>query len=230
MDSSALSIASGTGPIVKFVLILLIAASVLSWAVIFAKWFSFKKAASQTKAFLEKFWQGNSLDKVFEESKLYQNSPVSEMFRSAYQEFQKINQKAQEQSGEGDAAKKVTAGALENVERVLRKSGQDESLKLEYMLPSLATIASAAPFIGLFGTVWGIMNSFMALGEGGPATLERVAPGISEALIATAVGLAAAIPAVIFYNQYIVKLRRMRSEMDGFATDFTNILKRSYMS
>jgi biopolymer transport protein TolQ len=93
----------------------------------------------------------------------------------------------------------------------------------------LATIAAVAPFIGLFGTVWGIMSSFQGLGQGGPATLQRVAPGISEALIATAVGLGAAIPAVVAYNQYIIKMKRFRSDMESFTADFTNILKRNYL-
>jgi biopolymer transport protein TolQ len=118
---------------------------------------------------------------------------------------------------------------LENVQRALRKAFLNENLRLEKLIPYLATIASVAPFIGLFGTVWGIMSSFQGLGQGGPATLQRVAPGISEALIATAVGLAAAIPAVVAYNQYIIKMKRVRSEMESFTADFTNILKRNYI-
>ena len=118
---------------------------------------------------------------------------------------------------------------LENVQRALRKASLDESLKLESYVGWLATIASTAPFIGLFGTVWGIMNSFHGLGQGGPATIQRVAPGISEALIATAVGLAAAIPANVFFNQYAQKMRFFRAQMDNFSSDFTNILKRSYL-
>lgn len=226
MEQNALEFALGTGPVVKFVLFVLIAASVLSWAIIFTKWFSFRQTAKETEGFLDLFWNAKSLDAIFGETKNFGLSPVSNLFRAGYVEFQKVASKGQE-SG---LANSVIAGpGLENVERALRKAYVTESLKLERYTPYLATIASVAPFVGLFGTVWGIMSSFQGLGQGGPATLARVAPGISEALIATAVGLAAAIPALVAYNQYVLKLKGFKAEMENFGSDFTNILKRNYL-
>jgi len=227
VSTNAFELALGTGPVVKFVLIMLVLASVLSWTIIFAKWLAYKQAKKESDHFLDLFWNAKSLEGIFNETKNFSVSPVSNVFRAGYIEFQKVSQKAQEkntaqQSEFGDMG-------IENVQRALRKASLLESLKLERMLPYLATIASVAPFIGLFGTVWGIMSSFQGLGQGGPATLQRVAPGISEALIATAIGLAAATPAVVAYNQYVQKMRYFRAEMDNFSSDFTNILKRSFL-
>lgn len=226
MELSALSIAAGTGPVVKLVLLLLIGSSILSWTIIFAKWSTFRQATQQTNNFMDLFWTGKSLDNIFSETKNLTASHVSNAFRSAYQEFQKLSAKSKENP---ETSNLVINQGIENVQRALKRASAKEILRLEKLLPYLATIASVAPFIGLFGTVWGIMDSFRALGAGGPATLQRVAPGISEALIATAVGLAAAIPAVIFYNQFVSRLRIYRNDLDGFNADFTNILKRSYI-
>lgn len=216
----------GTGLVVKLVLVLLVLSSVLAWAIIFAKWSAYRQASKQTQAFLDLFWNGKSLDIIFGETKDLSASHVSNIFRAGYQEFQKLSSKGKEKP---ESTNEIVSQGLENVQRALKRATGGELLRLEKSLPHLATVASAAPFVGLFGTVWGIMDSFMALGAGGPATMERVAPGISEALIATAIGLAAAIPAVIFYNQYANRLRGFRSDMDSFASDFTNILKRSYL-
>ena len=214
---NAIELALGTGPIVKFVLFLLVGASLLSWFVIAFKWMFFKKVNSENETFLHMFWKGSPLDEVYSESKDYKLSSIASVFRSGYNEFRKVIKKD----------KSALNKYMVNIERSLRKSAMEEVLRLEKKVPILASIASVAPFIGLFGTVWGIMNSFQGLAQGGPATLQRVAPGISEALIATAVGLAAAIPAVIFYNIYINKIRTLRVEMDNFSSDFTNILQRN---
>jgi biopolymer transport protein TolQ len=224
--TNALDLAFGTGPIVKIVLLLLVIASVASWTIIFAKWFGYKQARKDSEHFLDLFWNAKSLDGIFNETKNFTSSPVSNVFRAGYIEFQKVTQKGQEK---GASNQLIAEHGLENVQRALRKASVSESLRLEKLLGFLATVASTAPFVGLFGTVWGIMSSFQGLGQGGPATLQRVAPGISEALIATAVGLAAAIPAVIAYNQYTQRLRTFRAEMDNFSSDFTNILKRNYL-
>lgn len=221
-----LSLLGGTGPVVKFVLLSLVFCSVFSWTIIFAKWQSFKNAAKETDQFLDLFWNAKSLENIFNESKNFSASPVSNVFRAGYLEFQKISARSQEA---GSSLATMMGSGIENVQRALRKASIAESMKLEKMVPYLATIASVAPFIGLFGTVWGIMSSFQSLGLGGPATLQRVAPGISEALIATAVGLAAAIPAVIGYNQYAQRMRTFRNDMDNFSSDLTNILKRNYL-
>lgn len=216
-----------TGPVVKLVLFLLIAASFFSWTIIFAKWTAFRQATKQSNLFMELFWNGKSLDNIFSETRNLSASPVSNVFRSGYQEFQKLTSKGKEAP---DHSSEIVSQGLENVQRTLRKTTSKELLRMESMLPQLATIASAAPFVGLFGTVWGIMNSFRALGGGaGAATIEVVAPGIADALVATAVGLFAAIPAVIAYNQYANRIRGIKTDLDGFSSDFTNILKRSYL-
>lgn len=220
---TTLDLALGTGPVVQAVLIMLILSSILSWAIIFAKWASFRRAAKESANFLDLFWNAKSLDNIFSETKNFSASPISNVFRYGYMEFQKVTQKMTDKTPAS-----IDLG-MSNVERSLRRATSSELLKLERLVPLLATIASVAPFVGLFGTVWGIMGSFQGLAQGGPATLQRVAPGISEALIATAVGIAAAIPAVIAYNQYIQRMRRFRSEMDSFSSDFTNILKRSFL-
>ncbi|MBS1983970.1 MAG: protein TolQ [Bdellovibrionales bacterium] len=226
MEQNTFSILMSTGPVVRGVLIILIFSSVMSWAIIFSKWLSFKQCRKETEHFLDLFWNAKSLDSIFAETKNFSMSPVSNLFRAGYVEFQKVTAKGQETG----AANAVIAGpGIENVERTLRKTFLNETLKLEKSVPYLATVASVAPFIGLFGTVWGIMNAFHGLGQGGPATLARVAPGISEALVTTAVGLAAAIPALVAYNQFVQKMRSLKAEMETFGSDFTNILKRNYL-
>lgn len=227
MEQNALDLALGTGPVVKLVLMILILASVFSWAIIFTKWISFKQVRKETDRFLDLFWNAKSLDGIFSETKHFTVSPVSGLFRAGFSEFKKVTEKTTE-TGASNAT--IAGPGMENVERALRKAYVAESMKLEKYNPYLATIASVAPFIGLFGTVWGIMGSFHGLGQGGPATLARVAPGISEALIATAVGLAAAIPALVAYNQYTLKVKGFKADMESFGSDFTNILKRNYLS
>lgn len=225
---NAFEIALSTGPVVKAALVILLIASVVSWTIIFAKWMSFRLAKKQSDHFLDLFWNAKSLENIFAETKTFSTSPVSNVFRAGYIEFQKVTAKAQEK-GTGETTRLATDAGLENVQRALRKASLSEGLRLEKLVTYLATIASVSPFIGLFGTVWGIMSAFQSLGLGGPATLKNVAPGISEALIATAVGLAAAIPAVVAYNQFLQRLRHFKAEMDNFSTDFTNILKRNYL-
>lgn len=224
--NSAIELAYGTGPVVKAVLIALVLLSVTSWAVIFSKWMNFKKVAAATESFLDSFWNGKSLDMIYSDSKNLSESPLSNVFRSGYKEFQKVTQKGVEKKISNDV---LSTKGMENVERALRKAAVSESLRMEQRIPWLATIASTAPYIGLFGTVWGIMNAFQGIGQGGPATLQNVAPGISEALIATAVALATAIPASVFYNINVQKLKSLRVEMDGFSSDFSNILRRGYL-
>lgn len=226
MENSVTSV--GTGPIVQIVLWVLVLASVVSWTIIFAKWVAFKQARKETQKFLDLFWNAKSLDSIFNASKDYSNSPVCNIFRAGFLEFQKISSKVK--GKEGSAASDMLLSGLENVERSLRRSSLAEVLRLERLVPYLASIASVAPFIGLFGTVVGIMTAFSAMGKtGGAATIQVVGPGISEALLATAVGLFAAIPALLAYNQASVNMRRFRADMDNFSADFVNILKRNYL-
>lgn len=201
-----------SGPIAKVVLLLLTAASVVCWAVIFTKWRALKKATLENVDFLNTFWHGKNIDEIFGKSEKYELSPVAAVFKSGYKELKKL--------GEPDA---------ENIGRALMRASSSEVSTLENHLGILATTASAAPFVGLFGTVWGIMNSFQNIGSTGSASLAVVAPGISEALITTATGLAAAIPAVIAYNHFAGSIRRMAVDMDCFSQDFLNIIRRSGM-
>ncbi len=223
---NALELASGTGPVVQFVLISLVFLSVVSWSVILGKWMGFQKVARESTRFLNLFWNGKSLDVIYAEAKSMTDSPVSNVFRTGYKEFQKVAKRGEEKNVNSET---LGTRGMENVERALKKASVSESMKLEKRLPWLATIASTSPYVGLFGTVWGIMNAFQGIGQGGPATLQNVAPGISEALIATAVALATAIPASIFYNLNVNKLKTFRVQMDGFSADFSNILRRGYL-
>lgn len=222
---SIVDIITGTGLVVKLVLFLLVVASVMSWTIIFSKLSVFRVLRKDTDKFLDKFWKGKSLDAIYRDTNDLSHSPLSNIFRAAYQEFAKVSSKKDTQQ-EGGVEDLLHIG-MDNVERVLKKTAINEALRVEKMLIYLAMIANAAPFIGLFGTVWGIMDAFMQLGQGGGSTLDKVGPGIAEALVATAIGLAAAIPASLFYNSFLSRSRHLRVEMESFCVDFVNILKRS---
>ncbi len=201
--------------IVQFVLLVLVGMSLVSWAIIVTKYLRVSSASGQSARFLDLFWSSKRLADVYEKTKLFPNSPVSEVFRAGYQELAKVNR------SEGRAE-----GATENINRTLRRATSVESTNLQRYITFLGTTGSTAPFIGLFGTVWGILRAFQKLGGGGPATIDVVGPDIAHALIATAVGLAAAIPAVIAFNYFNSSIRVLNTEMDNFSADFLNIVKR----
>ncbi len=209
------SLVINAGPMVKFVLLFLGGLSVVCWAIIFAKFLVFREANKHTDLFLEDFYQGMSWEDLFKQMRLYKGAPLAHVFQTGYNELQKIGMK-----------KDVDKLHLDNIIRALRRAMTTETTRLEKKVHFLATTGSTAPFIGLFGTVWGIMNSFQSIGATGVANLAVVAPGISEALIATAIGLAAAIPAVVAFNAFQSKLRVFVSDMENFASDFTNMIKR----
>lgn len=206
----------GAGPMVKFVLLILILASIFCWAIILAKYRAFKEANQQTNLFLGQFYEGESWDKMMNGIDNYSQSPLAHLFRAACHELEKG----------GGKGKEYDAAVFENVIRSLRRAITAETTRLEKAIYFLATTGSTAPFIGLFGTVWGIMNSFQNIGTTGVANLAVVAPGISEALIATAMGLAAAIPAVVAFNYFQARVRLFTSEMESFSSDFINMIKR----
>lgn len=212
-------------PVVQLTLLSLAALSVSCWAVGFFKWNQLKQMTSKNAAFLERFWQANSLDKVAEDSEaLVKESGLARVFRAGYQELTRLASQAKESD------KKIQLSGADNLERALRKAVDTEIAHMESRLTLLATTGSTGPFIGLFGTVWGIMGSFHKIGVTGSASLAVVAPGISEALITTAVGLAAAIPAVILYNHFVARIRRNEMELNNFTTDFLNIAKRNFFT
>jgi biopolymer transport protein TolQ len=212
--------------VVMGVLVLLLLFSVISWYVIGYKWFFLRRAHAESISFLDTFWQSKRLDEIYQASQNYKRSPVSQVFKAGYVELTKLK------GQDGSSTMSASLGGLENVERSLRRATTAEVTHLESLVPFLATVGSTAPFVGLFGTVWGIMNAFVninALTEGGEVSLAVVAGPIAEALIATAIGLFAAIPAVIAYNYFVNRIKILSSEMDNFSADFLNIVKRHFL-
>lgn len=209
---------------VQLTLIILIMMSVVSWAIIFTKKRQFQEVTEDNNPFLDLFWKANSLDEIFEKIGDYPRSTIASVFKTGYLELRKIaDSQLKSSNGEGP----ILSG-IDNLERSLRKAIDTEIARLELKMNFLATTGSTGPFIGLFGTVWGIMSSFQKIGETGMASLAVVAPGISEALIATAIGLFAAIPASVGFNHYISKLKKEELELNNFSNDFLNIVKRNF--
>ena len=219
-DMSILSLVTGSGIVVQGVLILLILMSVVTWGIVIQKWFGIRKAKQQSKEFDSVFWGSKNLAHINGESKKLEASPIAAVFAAGYQELTAL-------LDSGGAAS--DASNLESIDRSLRKARVEEISQLETGTTFLATTASAAPFIGLFGTVWGIMNAFIGLSQAKSSSIQAVAPGISEALIATAIGLAAAIPAAIFYNYFSQQVRGLARGMDMFSAEFLNISKRHFL-
>ncbi|KIH78213.1 flagellar motor protein MotA [Geoalkalibacter ferrihydriticus DSM 17813] len=210
------------GPVVKLVVLILIYSSVVSWAIIFYKGRVVYRAMRDSQRFLDFFWAKKRFDVISQGLRDFPHAPLSVLFREAYQELIKGQRRRE---GE-DAPQSFDFSGGDNVARALRRATTSEIQRLEKYLPFLATTGSIAPFIGLFGTVWGIMDSFHEIGETGSASLAVVAPGISEALLATAIGLAAAIPAVVGYNHYLAKITNLSNQMDNFSQEFLNIVER----
>ena len=214
------------GLVVKFVLFILFLFSILSWAIIFMKWRLLGKARQETNYFLDLFWEGTDFNKIYQQTTDLGFSPLAQLFKSGYIEFKRF-QKIHDSSASGKG-EKVIQPLVDNLERALRRTSIDQNNRMEKALSFLATTGNTTPFIGLFGTVWGIMESFRSIGLKGSANLAVVAPGISEALIATAAGLAAAIPAVVAYNYFNRKVMVLESEMDSFTSDFVSLVERQF--
>jgi biopolymer transport protein TolQ len=211
--------------VVRAVLFLLVCLSIIGWYVIGYKAIFLSRAQSESLRFLEKFWQAKRLDTVYQETEKATRSPIALMFRAGYVELSKL-----QRAREAGAEKGLTEGdEIHNVERALRRAATSESTHLESMVPFLATVGSAAPFIGLFGTVIGIIDAFHHIANSGSANLATVAPGIAEALGTTAIGLVAAVPAVMAYNFFARKIKVLTAEMDAFANDFLNIIERHFL-
>ena len=215
---------SGTGPVVLAVLWLLIGCSAAAWGITFYKLGQIRRARKQSERFVEVFWDSNSLSNINTASLEFKQSPVAQVFRAGYQELVRLTR-----GKRGDDESETELGGSANVERAMRRATNQEVTKLERALTFLATIASTAPFIGLFGTVWGIMNAFRGLSTAQSSSIQAVAPGISEALIATAVGLAAAIPAVVAFNHFNREVRVLHADMDNFSSELLNIAERHFL-
>lgn len=229
----ALELMINASTVVQLVLLLLVIFSICAWGIIFSKWMTVRGCYRATEEFIDIFWSGRSMDFIYSESKKFRRSPVAKIFQSGYIELQRLMEKerAKVVAPNIDAGRLVPPeSAIQNLERALHKANRSQTMELEKSLSFLATAGSTAPFIGLFGTVWGIMNSFQNIGVQGGASLAIVAPGIAEALIATAVGLACAIPAVMGYNYFIQRVRDLRTQMDNFSSDFLNIVKRNFLA
>jgi biopolymer transport protein TolQ len=219
-EAIALELVLGAGPVVKLVLLVLVYFSVVSWAIIFYKQLTIQRATRESQRFLDFFWAKKRFETIAQGARNYPHSPLAVLFRDGYQEVLNHRRGAEE---EGFAA---NLPVTDSVARALRRATTVETHRLEKFLTFLATTGSTAPFIGLFGTVWGIMDSFHGIGQTGSASLAVVAPGISEALVATAIGLVAAIPAVVGYNHFVNKVNLLTGEMDNFSQEFLNIVER----
>ncbi len=207
MNNSVIQLILNAGYVVKAVLIILMTFSVISWAIIFFKQKYFTKADRESEQFQRAYRTNRDPKSLFQATRSLSLSPIANVFKAVYVDDAKRDKN--------------------EVKRILRRYETLESVKLEKYLNFLATTGSTAPFIGLFGTVWGIMNAFHGIGAAGSASLAVVAPGIAEALIATAVGLAAAIPAVIAYNYYLSMSRKMIIEMEDFSEDLLELFTKT---
>jgi biopolymer transport protein TolQ len=217
----------GSGLVVQAVLYLLVLFSVISWGIIFYKYREVQTAKGQSDKFIEIFWESRNLSAIHDASRELQSSPVAQVFRAGYEELLRVSRSKKENSpGEGFTTE---LSGVDNVTRAMKRATSVEITKLEKALTFLATTASTTPFIGLFGTVWGIMNAFRGLSVTHSSSIQAVAPGIAEALVATAAGLAAAIPAVMAYNHFARRIKVLAADMDNFAHEFLNIAERHFL-
>lgn len=215
---------------VKFVLLVLLFFSVMSWAIIIIKIRYIRKAFKESEIFVDYFWKSRDLASAFTKAKQLSGSPVARIFRIGYAELRKLSPGGKRDDADSNApCLRQGISGSDNVKRALRRAINTEMTRVTQMVPFLATTGNTTPFIGLFGTVWGIMNAFHGIGQRGSASLAVVAPGISEALVATAAGLAVAIPAVIAFNHFMQKIRVIETELHSFSADFLNILDRDIL-
>jgi biopolymer transport protein TolQ len=232
LEHDVVSLVARSGPVAKVVLVILVLFSVLSWAITVFKWLEYRRARAHTTSFLEVFRKSSKFSEVQAVCRTLGSSPLVGLFQSGYAELtaqmRPTGQGATSETRPGTIAHRPTLRSLDAIDRALLRAAAVELNRLERRVTFLATTASITPFIGLFGTVWGIMTAFQAIGTTGASNLAVVAPGIAEALIATAAGLFAAIPAVYFYNVFTYRVKLFAAEMDDFALDFLNICERNF--
>ena len=222
-----LDLVRGAGPIVQAVLYLLILFSVVSWGIIFYKYRQVRTARDESERFVEIFWESRNLASIHDASRELKSSPVAQVFRAGYEELLRVS-RSKKDSSHGESLT-TELGGVDNVTRAMKRATSVEITKLEKSLTFLATTASTTPFIGLFGTVWGIMNAFRGLSVTHSSSIQAVAPGIAEALIATAAGLAAALPALMAYNHFVQMIKVLAADMDNFSHEFLNIAERHFL-
>lgn len=228
MELSIFAMMVNAGLVVKLVMVTLCIFSLVSWTIVIMKELMFRKARNASLDFLDAFWDSKTLNEAYESARTHALSPEATVFVAGYNELKKIS--AARSSGNPPTTLEMQLATMDNLKRAVRKAQFLESDRMARSVSFLATTGSATPFIGLFGTVWGIMTSFQDIGQRGSASLAVVAPGISEALVATAMGLAVAIPAVIFYNYYSNKLADVESNVESFSTDFINLIERDILT
>ena len=220
-DFSILTLVTQASLIVQLVMAGLMLASLASWTVIFSKWFALSRVRTANEEFEREFWAGKQISELYAEAlKGVDGSPMERIFASGMREFQKLRERRVSEP----------AAMLDGARRAMRASFQRELDSIEVHLSFLATVGSVSPYVGLFGTVWGIMHAFVGLANMTQVTLATVAPGIAEALVATAIGLFAAIPAVIAYNRFARDIDRIAIQLETFIEEFSNILQRNAAS
>jgi biopolymer transport protein TolQ len=232
---NVVSLVVQAGVVAQAVLLILLGCSLMSWTLIFMKFGAFRRGRRESAQFLHIFRSAKNLTTVFEESKRFTKSPIVSVFQEGYRELSQLVK-----GGQGPAAQWPTANEpramvsevalhkepLDLISRTLRHASMKEIAQQERYLIFLATTGNVTPFVGLFGTVWGIMNAFASIGQAGSANLGAVAPGVAEALITTAAGLGAAIPAVVAYNYFLNRVRRQATEMELFGLEFLTLAER----
>jgi biopolymer transport protein TolQ len=232
-NHSLWAIIMGAGFVVKGVMVLLLLFSVVCWGIILTKAITLSRARKDTQLFFDAFRESRKFSLLYSEAKELTFSPLAQVFKAGYAELNRLSKFHSVQQGspqDSSHEPEYERTGMDNVTRSLQQAVTAERTRLERGINFLATTGSAAPFIGLFGTVWGIMESFRSIGIKGSASLTVVAPGIAEALIATAAGLAAAIPAVVFYNYFLGRINTISIEMDNFSSELINIIERIYMN
>jgi biopolymer transport protein TolQ len=226
-DYGFVSSMMGAGLGEQLVMALLVILSIISWGIMLHKSQMVRRAIRESEVFLDSFWGSKRLDAIYQRSEDLKESPVSQVFRAGYIELAKLRKKS-DAAPSPMAGEDAQLGDLESIERSMKRAAAAELTALEALVPFLATTASTAPFIGLLGTVVGIINAFRDIGLTGNASLATVAPGIGGALVSTAFGLFAAIPAVVGYNFFLTRIRNIETEMHNFSSDFLNIIKRHF--
>ena len=214
-----------TGWVAKVVLAILLLFSLASWSVILAKWRELGAARKASDRFVKAFRRAKRLNEVADATSKLRSTPLAAMFQAGYAELQAQVRSARRRPDEPDT---VQLRSLDGISRAIERAIGAEQERLQRALPLLATTAAVTPFIGLFGTVWGIMNTFRAIGATGSTSIVTVAPGIAEALVNTAAGLVAAIPAVVAYNHLLARVRQLRRRMDDFLLEFVNLVERNF--
>jgi biopolymer transport protein TolQ len=231
-NTGIVNLLTNTTPLSKAILAGLVGLSVWSWAIFLYKWWMFRRAARQSAQFLDVFRRSNKFSEVQAVCRSLAESPLVGLFQTGYAELTAQLRQSSPDVGNGPnphpPAGRPTLKSLAAVDRALLRASAVEVNKLESRVSFLATVASMAPFVGLFGTVWGIMNAFEQIGVTGSTSLQAVGTPIAEALIATAAGLAAAIPAVLFYNYLTNRVKLFASDMDDFSMEFLNIAERNF--